>query len=56
MRNSECVMRNQGRRGKAAYRRAQTNAALRVWRTLIQKRAKYGADAAPALVYGGRGQ
>ena len=39
-----------------AYRRAQGSAAFRVWRTLIQKRDICGAAAAPAPVYGGRGQ
>ena len=56
MRNAECGMRNQGRRGSTAYRRAQGSAAFRVWRTLIQKRDICGAAAAPAPVYGGRGQ
>ena len=55
-RNSECIMRNQGRRGSTAYRRAQGSAAFRIWRTLIQKRDICGAAAAPAPVYGGRGQ
>ena len=40
----------------SAYRRAQGGAAFRVWRTLIQKRDICGAAAAPAPVYGGRGQ
>ena len=56
MRNAECGMRNQGRRDSTAYRRAQGSAAFRVWRTLIQKRDICGAAAAPAPVYGGRGQ
>ena len=49
-------MRNQGRLDSTAYRRAQGSAAFRVWRTLIQKRDICGAAAAPAPVYGGRGQ
>ena len=36
-------MRNQGRRDSTAYRRAQTNAALRACKTLIQKRDICGA-------------
>ena len=56
MRNAECGMRNQGRCDSTAYRRAQGSAAFRVWRTLIQKRDICGAAAAPAPVYGGRGQ
>ena len=56
MRNSEFGIRNQGRRDSTAYRRAQGSAAFRVWRTLIQKRDICGAAAAPAPVYGGRGQ
>ena len=56
MRNSELGMWNQGRRDSTAYRRAQTNAALRACKTLIQKRDICGAAAAPAPVYGGRGQ
>ena len=53
---AEFGMRNQGRRGSTAYRRAQGSAAFRVWRMLIQKRDICGAVAAPAPVYGGRGQ
>ena len=53
---AECEMRNQGRRDSTAYRRAQGSAAFRVWRMLIQKRDICGAAAAPAPVYGGRGQ
>ena len=53
---AECGMRNQGRRDSTAYRRAQGSAAFRVWRMLIQKRDICGAAAAPAPVYGGRGQ
>ena len=56
MHNAELGMRNQGRRDSTAYRRAQGSAAFRVWRTLIQKRDICGAAAAPAPVYGGRGQ
>lgn len=56
MRNAEFVMHNQERRDSAAYRRAQISAALRACKTLIQKRDKYGVTAAPALIYGGRGQ
>ena len=53
---AEFGIRNQGRRDSTAYRRAQGSAAFRVWRTLIQKRDICGAAAAPAPVYGGRGQ